>query len=135
MAAAAASSKNALAEARLGELDEAIALGDRIAVMDQGKLLQYATPAEIIASPATTFVSELLGTGDRAFRLLSLVEVGAAMEPGEASGAPIPATASMRDAYAECLWSGRDALPVTEDGRVTGRVTIAALARYAARPQ
>jgi len=117
------------------DMDEAIALGDRIAVMDQGKLLQYAAPAEIIAKPATTFVGELLGTGDRAFRLLSLLRVGEAVEPGEAPGDAIAATASMRDAYAEALWSGRDALPVTDGSRVLGRVTLAALSRYAAGPQ
>ena len=118
------------------DMDEAIALGDRIAVMDQGKLLQYAPPAEIIAKPATPFVSELLGTGDRAFRLLSLMDVWEAMEPGDALGQPISADASMRDAYAECLWSGRQALPVVgEDGRIAGRVTMEALARFAARPQ
>ena len=33
------------------DMDEAIRLGDRIAVMDKGKLLQYAPPHEIIAAP------------------------------------------------------------------------------------
>jgi osmoprotectant transport system ATP-binding protein len=116
------------------DMDEAIALGDRIAVMDGGKLLQYAAPAEIIARPATHFVEELIGSGDRAFRLLSLTEVRAAVEPGEASGEPVAASASMRDAYAEALWSGRDALPVSDNGKVIGRVTVGELARRAARP-
>lgn len=117
------------------DMDEAVAMGDRIAVMDGGKLLQYAPPAEIIARPATPFVEELIGSGDRAFRLLSLSAVRDAVEPGEAPGEPIAATASMRDAYAEALWSGRDALPVTDGGKIIGRVTIAALARRAARPK
>jgi osmoprotectant transport system ATP-binding protein len=117
------------------DMDEAIALGDRIAVMDQGKLLQYASPEDIIARPATPFVEELLGTGDRSFRLLALREVREAVEPGEAPGEPIAATTSMRDAYAEALWSSRDALPVSDGGKVIGRVTLAALAKHAARPQ
>jgi osmoprotectant transport system ATP-binding protein len=117
------------------DMDEAIALGDMIAVMDKGKLLQYAPPADIIAHPATEFVSELLGTGDRAFRMLSLKPVREAVEPGEAPGASISAEASMRDAYAEALWSGRDALPVSDGGKVIGRVTLAALAKRAARPK
>lgn len=117
------------------DMDEAIALGDRIAVMDQGKLLQYATPADIVATPATPFVAELLGTGDRAFRLLSLLEVRDAVEPGEAPGEPVAANTSMRDAYAECLWSSRDALPVADGGKLIGRVTLASLARHAARPR
>src|SRR5690606_5184982 len=40
------------------DMEEAIHLGSRIAVMDGGKLLQYATPQEIIANPATGFVAE-----------------------------------------------------------------------------
>jgi osmoprotectant transport system ATP-binding protein len=116
------------------DMDEAIAMGDRIAVMDKGRLLQCAPPAEIIARPASAFVEELIGSGDRAFRLLSLSEVRDAVEPGEAPGDPIAASASMRDAYAEALWSGREALPVSDGGKVIGRVTVAALAKHAARP-
>ena len=116
------------------DMEEAIHLGSRIAVMDAGKLLQYATPQEIIASPATAFVAELIG-GDRPFRLLSLAKVADHVEPGEASGDPIDAGATLRDAYAECLWSGRDALPVVRDGKPFGRITRDALARLAARPQ
>ena len=115
------------------DMEEAIHLGSRIAVMDGGKLLQYATPQEIIANPATDFVSELIG-GDRPFRLLSLAKVGTLVEPGDAAGDPIPASASLREAYAECLWSGREALPVIENGKLVGRISRADLARSAARP-
>jgi osmoprotectant transport system ATP-binding protein len=118
------------------DMEEAIHLGDKIAVMDKGKLLQYAPPAEIIANPATPFVAELIGTAERPFRLLSLRTVGECVEPGDAPGEPIPATLSLRDAYAECLWSGRSALPVVgEHGTRLGRVTLARLADYARRPQ
>jgi len=117
------------------DMDEAIALGTRIAVMDQGRLLQYAPPEEIIARPATAFVDELIGTGDRAFRLLSLAAVREAIEAGAAPGAPVAAGMSMREAYAECLWSGRDALPVMEDGKLVGRVTRDELTRRAKGPQ
>ncbi len=117
------------------DMDEAISLGDRIAVMDGGKLLQCAPPEEIIARPADPFVEELLGTGDRAFRLLALQAVADAVEPGEAPGEPVDAGTSMRDAYAEALWSGRDALPVTQDGNPVGRVTLAALATHARGPR
>ncbi|MDB5622055.1 MAG: transporter ATP-binding protein, partial [Devosia sp.] len=45
------------------------------------------------------------------------------------------AAASLRDAYAELLWSGRPALPVRRNGQIVGQVTREALARLAARPQ
>jgi len=117
------------------DMEEAITLGSKIAVMDKGKLLQYAPPAEIIARPATDFVNELIGTGDRPFRLLSLDRVLDHVEPGEASGEAIDAQHSLRDAYAECLWSGRSALPVEDSGQRIGRVTLAKLTELAARPQ
>jgi osmoprotectant transport system ATP-binding protein len=113
------------------DMEEAIHLGSRIAVMDAGKLLQYASPAEIIAEPATPFVGELIGTGDRPFRMLALTRVGDVVEAGSATGTPIDAALSLRDAYSECLWSGRSALPVIEDGRLIGRVTLEILTRHA----
>jgi osmoprotectant transport system ATP-binding protein len=117
------------------DMEEAIHLGDTIAVMDQGKLLQCASPAEIIARPATPFVAELIGNSERPFRLLSLAKVADHLEPGSVEGEPIDATASLRDAYAELLWSGRPALPVRRDGQIVGQVTLAQLSRLAARPQ
>jgi osmoprotectant transport system ATP-binding protein len=116
------------------DMDEAIRLGDAIAVMDEGRLLQYAPPEEIIARPATPFVEELIGTAERPFRLLALARAGDLVEPGEAPGPPIPAGASARDACAELLWSGRTAAPVEQDGAIVGRVTLDALTSRA-RPQ
>ena len=115
------------------DMEEAIHLGHKIAVMDQGKLLQYATPEEIIARPATGFVEALLGSSDRAFRMLSLTPVGELVEPGEAEGAPIDFAKSQRDALADILWSGRAMAPVSRDGQVIGRVSRDALIAHAAR--
>jgi ABC-type sugar transport system ATPase subunit len=40
---------------------EAMALATRIAVMDQGRIVQYASPIEIYRRPATTFVANFVG--------------------------------------------------------------------------
>ncbi|SNR34826.1 ABC transporter ATP-binding protein [Paracoccus sediminis] len=101
------------------DMAEAVSLGDRIAVMDAGRLLQYDTPARILTKPATPFVHDLIGTADRALRLLSLTPVEAVAIRGTAPGPAISPDASLRDALAECLWSGRDALPVQGGGLVT----------------
>ncbi|MDH7784549.1 osmoprotectant transport system ATP-binding protein [Ochrobactrum sp. 19YEA23] len=117
------------------DMEEAISLGDHIAVMDDGKLLQYGPPAEILARPATEFVERLVGTGERPFRLLSLTDLKTVLQPGDASGDAMPVSASQRDALAELLWSGRNALPVLDgDGRPLGRVTLERLLRKAERP-
>jgi osmoprotectant transport system ATP-binding protein len=117
------------------DMDEAIRLGTKIGVMDEGRLLQYATPADIIARPATDFVATLLGAGDRAFRYLSLDTVGGHIEPGEAQGEPAAASMSLKDALAEALWSGRDALPVERDGNIVGRITRDRLLSLAVKPR
>lgn len=118
------------------DMNEAIHLGDRIAVMDRAKLLQYDTPQEIVTRPATSFVGELLGSGERPFRLLSLQPVRPFIEPGEAAGTAISEDASLRDALEEALWSGRTAVPVHDGaGKTLGRVTLETAIRQAARPQ
>ncbi len=116
------------------DMNEAIALGDRIAVMDDGHLLQYARPDEIVVSPATEFVGELLGSGERPFRLLSFRPVRDFIEPGEATGAPIADTTTLRDALEESLWTGRRAVPVADaGGTVLGRVTLETVIKQAAQ--
>lgn len=109
------------------DMEEAIRLGDRVAVMDGGKLVQYAPPAEIIARPATGFVADMVGDVERPLRLLSLIAVSEIIEQGEAQGEALPEAASLRDALSACLWSGRTALPVTRDGAHVGRVTLEAI--------
>ncbi|MCC7040437.1 MAG: ABC transporter ATP-binding protein [Burkholderiales bacterium] len=116
------------------DIEEAIHLGSRIAVLDAGKLVQYATPADVIARPATPLVAELIG-GDRPFRLLSLGKVVDLVEAGPASGEPIRADASLRDAYAELLWTRRDVLPVIDaTGTVVGRIRRDAITVRAGAP-
>jgi osmoprotectant transport system ATP-binding protein len=109
------------------DMDEAIRLADRVAVMDAGKLVQYAPPADVIANPATTFVADMIGEVERPFRLLSLIPVSDLVEDGPADGAPLASGASLRDALAACLWTGRTAVPVDRDGAIVGRVTIQAI--------
>ncbi|MGR3479794.1 ABC transporter ATP-binding protein [Salipiger marinus] len=115
------------------DMDEAMSLGDRVGVMDGGRLVQYAPPQDIVARPATPFVAEMVGEAERPLRFLSLIPVRDLVEPGEAEGAPLSDAASLRDALSACLRSGRDAVPVTRDGAPMGRVTLAALRREAAR--
>ena len=41
---------------------EALTMADRIAVLNEGKVIQQGTPDEIYDSPATTFVAQLVGS-------------------------------------------------------------------------
>ncbi len=44
--------------------DEAMLMADRIAVMNNGQVEQYATPQDIYDQPATPFVAEFVGQGN-----------------------------------------------------------------------
>lgn len=113
------------------DMDEAFRLGDRIAVMDQARLLQYATPAELLTRPAEEFVERLVGTAERPFRLLSLMRVGDAVEPGPASGEPLNASMDLRGALSRLIWSGQECLPVADgSGAVIGRVSVGGILRH-----
>jgi len=56
------------------DLDEAIRLADRIAIMGSGKLVQYDTPEAILSRPVNKFVRDFVGT-DRALKRLSRISI------------------------------------------------------------
>ena len=61
---------------------EALALSDRIAVMNDGKILQVGTPSEIYDSPRSRFVADFIGTSNfLEGTLLSQNEITLATEP------------------------------------------------------
>jgi osmoprotectant transport system ATP-binding protein len=61
------------------DIDEAIKMGDRIAILREGKLVQYDTPDTILAHPANRFVRNFVGT-DRQLKRLGLVRIYDIME-------------------------------------------------------
>ena len=52
------------------DMEEALKLATRIAVMDRGRLVQAGTPLEILAAPANDFVRDLVGQDEVGIRLL-----------------------------------------------------------------
>lgn len=57
------------------DIDEALKLGDRIAVFGQGKIVQCVSPDELLAKPANDFVGSFVGQ-DRTLKRLLLVQAG-----------------------------------------------------------
>jgi len=43
------------------DMDEALKLGDRICIMQEGNILQFDTPEEILNNPANDFIKEFIG--------------------------------------------------------------------------
>ena len=54
------------------DIDEALKMGDRIAILRDGALVQFGTPETILAQPADAFVEAFVGT-DRALKRLALI--------------------------------------------------------------
>jgi osmoprotectant transport system ATP-binding protein len=111
------------------DIDEAIKMGDRIAILRQGgHLAQYDTPAEILTNPADDFVAEFVGA-DRALKRLGLAtlrDVELVAPNGLRPGADrIAITATVRDALSQLLAAGgRPLTVVDEDDHVSGLVTL-----------
>jgi osmoprotectant transport system ATP-binding protein len=110
------------------DMEEAFLLGNRVAVMSQGKLLQYDRPAVLLTRPADPFVARMTGIADRAMRLLSLVTAGEAVVPGVSEGPAVAPNTTLREVLSELVWSGAESARVVDaDGTARGRLTIAAI--------
>jgi osmoprotectant transport system ATP-binding protein len=105
------------------DIDEAIKVGDRIAILREGGLLaQYDAPQRILEHPVDEFVAEFVGR-DRALKALALRTLGELeLSTGSGDGLPrLPAETSLRDALALLIAERRDALVVTDaDGSPLG---------------
>ena len=110
------------------DMDEAFRLGDRVAVMSAGKLLQYDRPSVLLTRPADPFVSRMTGVSDRALKLLSLTTAGEVALPGGAEGPAVASSASLREVLSELAWRGAGSAAVMgEDGMPCGHLTVAAI--------
>jgi osmoprotectant transport system ATP-binding protein len=111
------------------DIDEAIKLGDRIAILREGGVLaQYDTPDAILARPADDFVARFVGA-DRGLKRLSLRKLSEIeLEPAPNGGAPapeVPPTTTLRDALSLMLTEGsRHVVVVDESGRPTGTLSV-----------
>jgi osmoprotectant transport system ATP-binding protein len=102
------------------DIEEAVTMGDRIAVLRQGGILeQYDTPAEVLGRPATPFVADFVGA-DRGLRRLAVTPI----EITDLQTPPVLAPeATMDEARAAVAASdGRWAVVVDAAGRLTGWV-------------
>jgi osmoprotectant transport system ATP-binding protein len=113
------------------DIDEAILMGDRVAILRPGGILaQYDTPENLLAHPADDFVARFVGA-DRGLKLLSLRrldEIELAPLDG-AVGPQVPGSTTLRDALSLMLTEGsRSVVVVGDEGRPRGVVTLDALA-------
>ncbi|MBC9713978.1 betaine/proline/choline family ABC transporter ATP-binding protein [Streptomyces sp. TRM66268-LWL] len=114
------------------DIEEAVRLGDRIAVYGQGRIEQFDTPGAVLGTPSTPYVAEFVGA-DRGLKRLSVTEI----EPDDLEEPPLArldesasaAAARLRAEgarWAVCLdeagelhgWAGVDELALAGDAKV-----------------
>jgi osmoprotectant transport system ATP-binding protein len=116
------------------DIDEAIKMGDKIAILRQGgTLAQFASPAEILIEPADEFVAEFVGQ-DRALKrlgLATLAEIELVTTNGTGPGTDrVALSATVRDALSQLIAGGGAPLTVVDaDDHVAGIVTLELLGR------
>ena len=110
------------------DFDEAIKMGDRIAVLDQGaKIAQYAAPEEILSSPANDFVEGFVGQGATLKRLqlerletLDLRPLAAA----DKTTSRVPINATLHGVLDEMIATAQESLVVVKDDKPIGSVSL-----------
>jgi iron(III) transport system ATP-binding protein len=108
---------------------EALAMSDRIVVMDRGVVQQVGTPEEVYAQPANAFVAEFVGLTN----LLSGRAVAAGMQTHEGSVIPadLPAGVQQGDLLRLCVRPEDIRLGEGEiEGTVTRRVYLGNVVDY-----
>jgi osmoprotectant transport system ATP-binding protein len=113
------------------DIDEAIRMGDKIAILKEGGILaQYDTPENILSAPNSDFVSSFVGS-DRVLKRLSLTRVGDLdLDPpnGYAEGLPrLSKQTSLKDALSEMIGAGAERSVVVSEGNVLGSLTLDAI--------
>ena len=115
-------------------VDEALKMGDRIAIFDVGELVRYDTPAKILEDPGSAFVDDFLGD-DRALKQLQVTPVRSIMReevPPEFDGlatngtealVPVAPTDTAQTALSRIIQAGTDSVPVVDGDSVVGTVS------------
>jgi osmoprotectant transport system ATP-binding protein len=114
------------------DIDEAIKMGNRIAILRDGELVQYDTPDHILAEPANEFVADFVGAdrGLKRLRVWTLSDLE--LEPaGEGTARPTaPEDTSLLDALSMMLVEGAERLTVVDaSGAPKGTVTLETVTR------
>ncbi len=100
------------------DMDEALALADRLVVMRAGRIVQQGTPLELLREPADEFVASLLGGDDRGLKETAIIRVAERMLPLSPRLLPqarVHRDATLRQALAVMFREHADRLAVVDD--------------------
>lgn len=116
------------------DLDEALKIGDRIAILRDGSMVQDSNPQEIIMNPADDYVSDFIKDINRA----RVIQAKSIMTPtkNKSSGPEVQENMVLEDILQ--IMSHDPSKPVTiknSKGNITGKIEIANLIEGMKRPK
>src|SRR5215213_6681315 len=115
------------------DLPEALRLGDRIAIMRDGAIVQLGTPEELVGSPADDYVENFIRDIPRT-HVLTLRWIMRDPQPGDSTDGPeLPVTTTLKDAV-PVVAATEQPVRAMQDGRVVGIVDRVAVLRAMAEP-
>ncbi len=103
------------------DLDEAFKLGNRIALMEGGRIVQIGTAREIIANPVDEYVEQFVAH----MNPMAVLRAEDIAEEGTAEGTPLPRCMPVKEVMAALATA--EALPLEGGGRVSRTGVLAAL--------
>ncbi len=115
------------------DLDEALRIGDGIAILRDGKMVQSDTGQNIILNPADAYVTDFIQDINRA----RVLQVGSVVTPGSdrAQGPDIEAKTAMEKALQVLADSHVETANVVSDGKHVGSITLKQMITSIARPE
>jgi glycine betaine/proline transport system ATP-binding protein len=118
------------------DLDEALRLGDRIAILRDGEVIQQGTSQEIVLRPADEYIARFVKEVNRG----RVLQVGAVMEPvASATAVPrirIGVQATLEETAKMLAQSGEESVAVVDnEGRLAGVVDIRRIVKAIAPPE
>ncbi|MEL7164377.1 MAG: choline ABC transporter ATP-binding protein [Pseudomonadota bacterium] len=99
------------------DLDEAFKIGNRIAIMEGGRIVQSGTPTDIYTAPANDYVADFVAH----MNPLGVLRALDVVEPGEGQ-TQVSADMPLADVMS-CLTQDNAPLSVVDDGKVVGKIT------------
>ena len=102
------------------DLDEAFKIGNRIAIMEGGRIVQMGTPRDIFTNPVNGYVADFVAH----MNPLGVLCARDVMQPltGAAEGETVAPDTDIRDVMARVTQTGRP-VAVEENGAILGEIT------------
>ena len=107
------------------DFDESIRLADRIAIMQDGAIIQIGTPEELVTRPATAYVAEFTREIPRAKVLSARAVMGPISSDGFAG--EVAADAKIETIARQEIDGGRPLAVIDPAGRIVGQIDRAAV--------